>query len=284
MVSRYYAVKTLLISKINELPITVSQIERIIADKKFKIIYYDIDHDEHIRILEKIGVYSLAKQAKAFTYVGKYGNMVFVRSYLSNNDKRLLLAHELGHIILGHTSDNCVLGYSPCGIIDDGQEDEANDFALEFLAPVCVLDRKHLTDASAVSAITLLDRKRSHAVADEIKNHKKFTEHELNLCDQFEIFKLPKRSVKKEIIIGALCFVILASSVIPIYHLLSYRTQTQQQYINNTQNVFVTKAGDKYHDKNCKHIINKDNLIHMSISEAEAAGYEPCSDCKPNEK
>ena len=82
MISRYYAVKTLLVSKINELPITVSQVERIIVDKEFEIIYYDIDYNEHIRILEKIGVYSLAKQVKAFTYVGKYGNLVFVRSYL----------------------------------------------------------------------------------------------------------------------------------------------------------------------------------------------------------
>ena len=186
--------------------------------------------------------------------------------------------------MLTHTSDNCVLGYSPCGLIDEHQEDEANAFALELLAPVCVLDRQRLADINSVSSVTLLDEKRSRLVVDEIKNHKKFTEYELKLCNQFEIKKLPRKSIKRKLIIGSLCFVLSVSVVVSINHFFGYNIQMQQQFIDSAQEVFITKSGDKYHNKNCKHITNKKDIIHMSISEAETAGYKPCNDCKPNKK
>lgn len=46
--------------------------------------------------------------------------------------------------------------------------------------------------------------------------------------------------------------------------------------------VVVTKSGSKYHSPDCRHVTNKENLMHMTVEEAETAGYEPCEDCKPN--
>ncbi len=46
-----------------------------------------------------------------------------------------------------------------------------------------------------------------------------------------------------------------------------------------TQAVFVTPTGEKYHVKDCKHIKNSINLLELSIDEAIQAGYEPCKDC-----
>ena len=44
--------------------------------------------------------------------------------------------------------------------------------------------------------------------------------------------------------------------------------------------VFVTKTGDKYHENGCQYISGKHNLTaYSSASEAENAGYSPCSVC-----
>lgn len=44
------------------------------------------------------------------------------------------------------------------------------------------------------------------------------------------------------------------------------------------QSVFVTKNGTKYHKADCYHIKDSD-VIELTVSEAEAAGYEACKDC-----
>lgn len=42
--------------------------------------------------------------------------------------------------------------------------------------------------------------------------------------------------------------------------------------------VVVTKSGKKYHKPDCYHVAGSD-VIELTISEAEAAGYKPCKDC-----
>lgn len=44
------------------------------------------------------------------------------------------------------------------------------------------------------------------------------------------------------------------------------------------ESVFVTKNGTKYHKADCYHIKDSD-VIELTVSEAEEAGYEACKDC-----
>jgi len=55
-------------------------------------------------------------------------------------------------------------------------------------------------------------------------------------------------------------------------------TQPTQQN-NQTDTVYVTKTGKKYHRAGCRSL--SDSAIPMSLTEAKAAGYEPCSICNP---
>jgi len=43
--------------------------------------------------------------------------------------------------------------------------------------------------------------------------------------------------------------------------------------------VYVTKHGRKYHRKDCQHV--RKSAIPMTLKEAKAKGYTPCSRCKP---
>jgi len=45
------------------------------------------------------------------------------------------------------------------------------------------------------------------------------------------------------------------------------------------ETVYVTKTGEKYHRGNCGYLSKSKRAI--ALSEAKAAGYTPCSRCKP---
>ena len=45
------------------------------------------------------------------------------------------------------------------------------------------------------------------------------------------------------------------------------------------QVVYVTNSGSKYHRASCAHLSK--SKIEKALSEAKAAGYEPCKTCKP---
>ena len=53
-------------------------------------------------------------------------------------------------------------------------------------------------------------------------------------------------------------------------------TQTTQV---QTDTVYVTKTGKKYHQAGCKSLSS--SAIPMSLEDAKTAGYEPCSICNP---
>ena len=291
MVARYKAVTTLLENAVNKLPISLTHIENIIKKNGWSIIGYNLNSENHIKLLKQYDVLSIAKRTKAFTYKHETEKIVFVRSGLSSNDKRMLLAHELGHIVLGHMSDSSVLGYKPGGLINEGQEDEANEFALEFLAPVCILCKNHISTPQLISETTLLDDKRSNLVADEVRKHKKYTEYELKLCNQFSTKK--EKNIKIRYVAMA-----IITALILITATMTTDRKNNQPNIEQTQviqeatptsepqimdiDVVVTKSGQKFHTSNCKHIKDKSNLRHMTINEAIQAGYEPCEDCKPD--
>lgn len=48
--------------------------------------------------------------------------------------------------------------------------------------------------------------------------------------------------------------------------------------ISQSESVFVTKTGSKYHKADCYHIQGSD-VIELTVAEAEEAGYDPCKDC-----
>ncbi len=288
--ARYSAVITLLENKINKLPITINLIEDLLKAKGWSILKYDVNNGKQIELLKQYNIFAIAKRTKAFTYKRKTEKIIFIRSGLSANEKRMLLAHELGHIVLGHMADNNVLGYKPGGLIDEGQEDEANEFALEFLAPICVLTKKHINTPQLVSATTLLDDKRSRLVADEVQHHKKYTEYEEKLCNQFNEIK--EKNIKiRYIVVAIITALILVTATITVNYksqenieqtqVIQEATPTSEPQIMDID-VVVTKSGQKYHTLECKHIKDKPNLIHMTINEAIQAGYEPCEDCKPD--
>ena len=74
-------------------------------------------------VIRTLGLSRAVATAKAFTYADQNYRLVFCRRDLTEEEQLLLLAHEVGHIFLGHMSGSSILGR------DVTEEHEANEFS-----------------------------------------------------------------------------------------------------------------------------------------------------------
>ena len=291
------AIKTLLDNNICKIPLSNETIEKIIKNQGFEIIAYNIPLDENdYSDFDNLNLLSAVEKYQAFTYVSDRDKYVFYRSTLSSEEKMRMLAHELGHIMLGHLSASGVRCSS--GLKNEApQEREADEFALEFLAPTCVLKNiKHL-NPSVISHLTLLDRQSAEHVFFKVRDHKRNTQLENNLCESFDVTK-PYNIKPILLAVGVMLSILLVTYVsnnnddknntISISTPVPISTDYVASISDNVDNaaidseiVVVTKTGDKYHLPDCQHVREKDNVIEMTKQEAIEKGYEPCKVCKP---
>ena len=212
--SKYYAVKTLLENNINELPCTDFTISKIIENYGFEIIPYNYPigsaENEEFKAL---GILSIAENYKMFTYNSSTYKLVFYRSSLSTEDRTRMLAHELGHMILGHIASRGVRCSSDFEN-KSPQEQEANEFALELLAPSCILGKKIGITPQKISHLTLLDTHCSKIAYISAKEHKFYTSDERRL---YNMFNTVKHKRLKILLIVLLIMLLSILSVIIIF-------------------------------------------------------------------
>lgn len=302
MTAQYYAIQTLLQYNIKEFPILVGNIESILLDRGWIIKSYDINSSDYINIFKRMGVLDIAKYSPAFSIKTDNNMILFYRNNLSNAGKRFALAHELGHDIMGHFSKHGILGFQENGLLDDNQEREANEFALEFLAPICVLSVNRITTVEDISIFSLLDKKHCYEILTKIDNHNKYSNAEIELCKKIKAIKSPGKYKNIKLIISTSVLTIIIVTVLFIfisqYRLSPLNIQANDYASSPTptadisapspspsidiadEKVGVTKSGTKYHDPNCSYIKDKPNIIFMTLDEAIKSGYQPCIKCK----
>ena len=306
MTAQYYAIQTLLQYNIKEFSILVDDIESILLDRGWIIKSYDINSSDYIDIFKRMGVLDIAKYSPAFSIKTDNNMILFYRNNLSNAGKRFALPHELGHDIMGHFSKHGILGFQENGLLDDNQEREANEFALEFLAPICVLSVNRISTVEDISMFSLLDKKHCYEILTKIDNHNKYSNAEIELCKKFKAIKSPGKYKNIKLIISTSVLTIIIVTVLFIFLSQFYpspisiqaneaddyessptptlsisETSPSPSISVNQEKVGVTKSGIKYHDLNCSYIKDKPNIIYMTIDEAIKSGYQPCGKCKP---
>ncbi|MDE5771281.1 MAG: ImmA/IrrE family metallo-endopeptidase [Ruminococcus sp.] len=80
---------------------------------------------------------------------------------------RYTTAHELGHIVLGHTLKNGKIGRT--FIMDDEQEYQAERFAIDILAPACVLWGLNLHTAKDISKVCNISERAAQIRAERME-------------------------------------------------------------------------------------------------------------------
>lgn len=83
--------------------------------------------------------------------------VILVNRKCSVQRQRFTVAHELGHILLGHVGGCVLLNREPSSV-DAPIEQAANVFASRLLAPACVLWGKNIHTASEISNLCGISR------------------------------------------------------------------------------------------------------------------------------
>lgn len=120
------------------------------------ILFNSFDNDENVaQLIGALDIGDELLQTRGFTYsLGEF-RLVFINDSLSEKEKTIVLSHELGHIVLGHTGRAPVIGH------DVQEEFEANEFSTFLLkcdsrAFVLFNSRKPLAAVLAAVLIVLV--------------------------------------------------------------------------------------------------------------------------------
>lgn len=93
---------------------------------------------------------------------------IFVSKECSPERQRFTIAHELGHILLGHIGEAELVNREP----DPGDnpiEHEANVFASRLLAPACVLWALDIREPGEIAALCRISRQSAEFRAERMK-------------------------------------------------------------------------------------------------------------------
>lgn len=142
-------------------------------------------------------------------YCKMYPNkpFIFVNKTCSKERQRFTVAHELGHIILGHVGKYSLVNREPSAN-DNPIESEANVFASRLLAPACVLHEigvKNPRQISELCGISLqsaeirfgrfqeLEKRNEKFLSERGKGCYYLSPLERQVADQFENFVRSKK-------------------------------------------------------------------------------------------
>lgn len=301
-----YAINALLDAEICELPITTSQIKKMIRKEGYSFCAYNLNDKNDIQLFKTLNLLNYAQQHIAFTYSSKKNKIVYFRYDLSEQLKREVFSHELGHIKCNHVNDTTsVLGYSGNSYSDHEQEYEANTFQLSLLAPACIIKAAKMNSEKQIEDYTLINYRSAHSVLSNYGKSSNFIAAEQRLCKQFRPYI---RGILRQKYYKSLKCVIIVS-IILIFGLSALRlyNNTLSQDQNNLSSIVTstpiastpkatplnskisdvtvvkTTSGEKYHKPDCRYVKNKTNISELTLEEAMNSGLEPCSICRPNE-
>lgn len=294
---------------VSELPLTIRKAEIIAQFSGWLLLTYD----EGKEIIEACGAEAAAARCPAFTLIHDKQNVILYRANLSYEHKLFCILHEFGHITLKHTAEKNVLGITPTPEETARQEREADDFAAEMLAPSCVMFALGIKNAHQLERFGLTAEQALRHV-ENIREPE--TEIEKSLCERLPAGRYRKRSTGyahiAAVSVAVAAIGILISVSAGTGHTDDVSTVTSEppavtlEVIEDasdnaaatsqtttpplvtttsapaedpeSETVYITKSGKRYHKADCRHIVGHD-VVEKTISEAEQDGYTPCKDC-----
>lgn len=301
--SWYYSVKALVRNNITSLPLDSETIISMIRQKGFLIVSFSSCTDMCIEKLTSKGIF--IPSHTAFTVSIDGYRAVYYNSTLSSNEILFALAHEYGHICLSTSVFQGILGKSEDQKQASAQEREADLFALNLLAPVCILSKLRPRTVQEVQKITLLNSSRAYEVYNSLKGSYIPSEDDVLVRRQFSRFIYSYSLKKNKNCLALILFLLIsflyfyftydgkqhisADKMYPLESHFSYKIHPKIAPIDNqttgtasaqTNDAFVvTPSGEKYHLPDCFHTKNSTYLRKVSAPDALAEGLVPCKDC-----
>ena len=144
--ARDIAWRVLIEQKIMHLPVNVSSL-------CLRYESYPLTYDRAEQILKRYGLARNCKGNDGFALRMKERIFIFYNNRCPAGRIRFTLAHELGHVLLGHVQERFPAAR------DEAAEQQANIFASRLLAPACVLRALEVETPEALMTLCGLSRK-----------------------------------------------------------------------------------------------------------------------------
>lgn len=115
-------------------------LERVIENLGYSVVYFNsVSNDSDVElIIQKLNLCDIVLKSRGFTYADNDFRIVFINEDLNEDEKRLVIAHELGHIVCKHYCTVPIIGN------DVKEEYEANEFSHYLLNKTFTLKLKGL--------------------------------------------------------------------------------------------------------------------------------------------
>lgn len=135
------------------------------------------------RSIELLGLTALKDKTDGFCTVTDNHVYIFFDSSLPTGRQRFTVAHEIGHLILGHVGRGMatVENREPTGT-ERAEERQANQFAARLLAPACVLHEIGATTPEAIRELCGISRQAAEFRAErmqELERRSRYYSHPL---------------------------------------------------------------------------------------------------------
>ena len=263
--------KLLIENNIKAIPLSFKDLRTIAKSEGWLITTYQQGKD----LINALNLSDYIKSHYAFTLKHNGENIIMYDGKLSYEEKIHCICHEFGHIILEHTEDSYIVGYSQDSEQQSKQEQEAEAFAAEMAAPIFFLRKSAIKTIDYFIKTGLLNKNQAILHMENIKLNFPETDIDIALSNRiFPINNSRDRKIRKlGIITSGIVFFLLIIGFVTLKYISNYNQQV------NSEMVYVTVSGKSYHIENCYHIRDKDNLICISSAEAKTSGYKPCRDC-----
>lgn len=131
--------------------ISVDSLCEAVEKSGYTLILYDktLNSNDVQTIINSLNLQEYVSRSRGFTYADSNYRLLFINENLNDEEKVLVLAHEIGHIILNHIKSGIVIGN------DVKEEYEANEFAHYLLKPNLINKTKN-TITSHKKAVTII--------------------------------------------------------------------------------------------------------------------------------
>lgn len=109
--------------------INYSELRNTVCNMGYTVIEFGRDYNDKdvATVIENLNLAEAVSVSRAFTYTSKDYRLIFVNENLNEEEKLLVLSHEVGHIVCGHFSTVSIIGN------DVKDEYEANEFSHHLL-------------------------------------------------------------------------------------------------------------------------------------------------------
>ena len=155
-------------------------------------------YDAGWKLIAAFRLQEQTEKADGFTVLYRDVPYIFYSNSVPETRQRFTIAHEIGHIVLGHVGEGkyTIMNREPAPG-DSADETQANQFAARILAPACVLNALDAVEVEQISLRGCVSHQASEFRAKRMKQLRtrgKFLSHPLEreVMRQFEPFVMSR--------------------------------------------------------------------------------------------